>query len=217
MPRLLLAITFGALLFTPGVSSAGPVAVGDLLKFESSLGTLGGGAFLVDNTSNGAGIDFMTFCVQMTQHLDYSNLFRVGSITNSADDTPTSDPLDIRTQWIFSNFDAGLLGQYSSDEIQAAIWKIEGEWTNSFGQSEQLISLAQNSVTGWQNNGVRVLNLFYTDGRRAQDQLSLIAVAPLLPPPEGTPEPGTLAIMGIGGLVLAGRKRLKGRWSGRLA
>ncbi len=62
---------------------------------------------------------------------------------------------------------------------------------------------------GWQNNGVRVLNLFYyPDGTPAQDQLSLVAVAPLLPP-SGTPEPATLAIMGIGGLVLAARKRLK--------
>ena len=209
MRKLLPAFALVALLFTPRVSSAGPVAVGDLLQFTGSLGTLGGGAFLVDNTSDGVqGVDFMTFCIQMTQYLDYSHLFRVGNISNSADDPGGPDPLDAKTKWIFGQFDAGELGGYSSDEIQTAIWKIEGESTDSFGNSDQLIADAAAGIAaGWYDPGVRVLNLFYyPDGTPAQDQLSFVAVAPLLPP-SGTPEPATLALMGLGGAVLAARKR----------
>jgi len=203
------ALVIIAVLFTARTSFADPIAVGDLIRFTGSQGTLGGGAFLIDNTANGAGVDFMTFCVQMTQHVDYSSLFRVGGITNYADDDAGNDPLSTATQWIFSSFRAGILTNYSSDEVQAAIWKLENEWTSTVGKSDQLISVAQTQVAGgWVNNGVGVLNLFYTDGRKAQDQLTFTAVAPLQQP---TPEPASLALMGIGGLALAARKRLKNR------
>ena len=193
------------------VSSADPISVGDLIKFQGSTGTLGGGAFLVDNTSNGAGVDFTTFCLQMTQHIDYSSLFRVGAITDFADDAAGNDPLSTATQWIFSSFRAGLLPSYSADEIQGAIWTLEGEWTGSAGNSAGLITLAQSHVaSGWVNDGVGVLNLFYTDGRKAQDQLTYNQVAYLPPPPsDPTPEPATLVLMGLGGLMVGARKRLR--------
>jgi len=78
-------------------------------------------------------------------------------------------------------------------------------------QLRGLITLAQNNVAaGWINDGVGVLNLFYTDGRKAQDQLTYTQVANLPPPPsQPTPEPATLLLMGVGGLVLGSRKRLR--------
>ena len=82
---------------------------------------------------------------------------------------------------------------------------------SSAGNSGALITLAQNHVAaGWVNDGVGVLNLFYTDGRMAQDQLTFTKVAYLPPPPpDPTPEPATLVLMGLGGLVLGSRKRLR--------
>ena len=211
MRTLLPCTTFAAVMLVATVSSADPISVGDLIKFQGSTGGLGGGAFLVDNTSNGAGVDFTTFCLQMTQHIDYSSLFRVGGITNFADDASGDDPLSTATEWIFSSFRAGLLPGYSPDEIQGAIWTLENEWTSSAGNSAGLITLAQNNVAaGWVNDGVGVLNLFYTDGRKAQDQLTYTQVANLPPPPsQPTPEPATLLLMGVGGLVLGSRKRLR--------
>jgi hypothetical protein len=211
MRTLLRCTTFSAVMLVATVSSADPISVGDLIKFQGSTGGLGGGAFLVDNTSNGAGVDFTTFCLQMTQHIDYSNLFRVGGITNFADDAAGNDPVSTATEWIFSTFRAGLLTGYSPDEIQGAIWTLEDEWTSNAGNSTALITLAENHVAaGWVNDGVGVLNLFYTDGRMAQDQLTFTKVAYLPPPPpEPTPEPATLALVGLGGLVLGARKRLR--------
>jgi len=211
MRILLRAAVLVACMLTARASSAAPIAVGDLLHFTGSTGTLGGGAFLIDDVSNGAGVDFMSFCVQMTQHVDYSQLFRVGSITNYADDASGNDPLSSATQWIFSSFQAGLLNNYSADEIQAAIWKLEDEWTQSVGNSDLLISYAQSQVAqGWVNDGVKVINLFYQNGTQAQDQVIQMSVAALVPP-TGSPEPATLALMGLGGLVLAGRKRVMNR------
>jgi PEP-CTERM motif len=202
------------LVLTARVSSADPIQVGDLIKFTGTTGTLGGGAFQVDNLSNGAGVDFETFCVQMTQYLDFSNTFRVDSISNYADDASGHDPLSTATQWIFSSYRAGLLGGYNVDEIQAAIWKLEGEWNTTIGNSQSLINAAYAGVAqGWVNDGsVKVLNLFYYPSNvPAQDQIVQMSVAALLPPPTGTPEPATLALVGLGGLMAAGRKRLKAR------
>jgi len=211
MCALLRCITFAAVIFVATVSSADPISVGDLIKFQGSTGTLGGGAFLVDNTSNGPGVDFTTFCLQMTQHIDYSSLFRVGGITNFADDVGGNDPLSTATAWIFSSFRAGLLPGYSPDEIQGAIWTLEDEWTRNVGNSAALVTLAQSRVAaGWVNDGVGVLNLFYTDGRMAQDQLTYTKVAALPPPPpDPTPEPGPLLLIGLAGVVVGALKRLR--------
>ena len=200
MGTFLRVATFVALVLAAQVSSADQIAVGDLIRFQDTTGTLGGGAFLVDNTSNGEGVDFSTFCIQMTQYANFSDVFRVGGITDFADDLGGNDPISTATQWIFSTFRAGLLGEYSANEIQSAIWQLEDEWVGPVGQSDALIALAQSHVTsGWVNDGVGVITLFDMDGNRAQDQLVQV------------PEPGTFALVGIGWVALAGRKRLSDR------
>jgi hypothetical protein len=142
MRRYISALALLGLLFTAKSSAADPIAVGDLLRFYGSEGSLGG-PFLVDNISNGEGVDFLSFCVQMTQYIDYTSTFRVGAITDSADDPGGSDAISLETAWIFSGFRNGALGSYSVDEIQAAIWNLEDEWTTTIGNSAALISLAR--------------------------------------------------------------------------
>ncbi len=186
-------------------AAADTIHVNDNLKFVSSSGSLGGGAFSVDDTANGLGIDLLTFCLQRTQYIDYSSLFRVGSITDHADDASGDDPISNETAWIYANFRAGTLGGYSVDAVQAAIWYLEGEWTSDFGNSAALRSAAHAAVLGgYTNPNVAVLNLFYQNGTKAQDQLVLLPSVELR---STVPEPASLALLGSGLLALGRRLR----------
>ena len=189
-----------AVLSAAPAAYASQVEVGDLVRFKSSTGTLGGGAFVVDDVTDPTVADFLSFCVQVTQYINYSDNFRVAGITDYADDAAGNDAVGSETTWIMSNFSRGLLGAYTSNDIQWAIWQLEGEKGTSWGNSAALIGLAQAAVAGgWANDGVKVLNLFYANGTKAQDQLVYL-------PEELTvsevPEPGTLALVG-GGVIAA--------------
>jgi hypothetical protein len=197
------AIVCAALLTCAQRADANSVAVGDWVHFNGSLGSIGGGAFIVDDVTDPTVADFLTFCVQYSQHINYSSNFRVGGITDYADDVAGNDPISGETAWIMSNYVRGLLSGYSSNDIQWAIWKLEGERSTHWGNSAPLIALAHSAVVdGWTNDGVHVLNLFWSNGQLAQDQLVYMPVA-------AVPEPATLFLVGGGALVaLVARRRL---------
>jgi PEP-CTERM motif len=193
------SLVVAAVALVPTVAFADTILVGDNVRFLGTDGTLGGGAFQLDDLATGAGTDFLTFCLQRTEYLDYSSTFVVGGITGYADDASGPDFLSDETRWIYKSYRLGTLTGYSSDEIQAAIWTLENEWSSSVGNSTALIALAHTAVAGGANgDGVRVLNLFYASGAKAQDQLTFTAV----------PEPASMALLGLG-LFAAARRRRK--------
>ena len=200
------AIILGAVLSSAPLAYADSIAVGDSVRFTGSLGTLGGGAFLVQDITNVAVPDFVTFCVQESQYINYGSAFRVGSITDYADDAGGPDVIEAETTWIMSNFSRGLLGAYSSNDIQWSIWKLEGEQSGDWGNSAALINMAHLGVLGgWTNDGVKVLNLFWGDGTPAQDQLVYLPDPPTVT--SEVPEPGTVVLLGTGAVALLGYRR----------
>jgi hypothetical protein len=205
MRAFIRAVLCGAVLLTAHVVNASPIEADDWVHFNGSFGTLGGGAFRVDDITDAAVPDFLTFCVQVSQHIDYSHDFRVGSITDYADDAGGPDPLATETAWLMSSFSRGLLGAYSSNDIQWSIWQLEGEQIANWGNSAALINLAHLAVLGgWSNDGVKVLNLFAANGSPAQDQIVYM-------PPTVTitavPEPATLVLLSTGAMALVRRRR----------
>jgi hypothetical protein len=204
------------LLGVASVASASPIVPGDHVRFGDGPGTTGGGEFNL--TVNGLD-QFVTFCLQRTEYMDYSSTFTVGSInpytltdpSGNGGDAQGRDWLDPRTAWLYTQFRNGGLASYGYDytagtqahvaaanALQNAIWWFENELSSN--PNNDFIAAANNAInTGaWSGIGdVRALNLYYNNGLEAQDQLALIP----------TPEPASLTLIGSGVLLMLEKRR----------
>lgn len=221
MHRVVAAAFCAALLFTGRAASADSIAVGDTVHVLNSGGTIYGGVFYVDDLNVPGPIDLASFCIQIPQDINTTDLFNVGDISLFADDDSGPDPLDDRTAWIYEQFRGGFLGAYTENEIQAAIWVLEDEWTFADANAwfpalapglvtnaTTLITAAQAAVAGgFVNHNVRIVNLFFPDGSKAQDMLMLV---PGTTTQSEAPEPATLLLVGSAGAALI-RRRVKSR------
>lgn len=190
------------------------VQPGDLVKFKDSFGTTGGGEFVA--TINGGLDEFITFCLQRTEYIDFSTSFTVGGVNTAAatdavahggDPVTGLDVLSPQTAWLYTQFRANALPGYdylgpnraqSANALQNAFWWFENEL--SANPNNAFVIAANLAVAnGWTGLGhVRVMNLYFPDGREAQDQL-------VLAPP--VPEPAMLALFAVAGGVAWHRRR----------
>ncbi|MBI5863620.1 MAG: hypothetical protein HZB38_03745 [Planctomycetes bacterium] len=220
-----LAVLAGSLVLV-GAAFADNEQVGDRIRFYDAAGTLAG-EFGIDNLTQTSLADFRTFCVERRSYMDFdSRGFNVVGVTDRA--MPQNDQISAQTAYLYSQFRAGTLSNYSyggsrtasADELQEAIWRLEGELSGANGQAAAWIAEANAAVaTGgswydqWGNGAggydglnflgnVRVLNLTWGSsrnghyaGENAQDQLTLI------------PAPGAALLGAIGLALLRSLKR----------
>lgn len=137
MKRLLVLAALAALFLVPTTASAYDVNVGDILVVNPSglpQADGGGGPFLVQDITKGG--SFLSFCIELYEHLGYGSNETVADISQQAWynglGAPNVDPLDERTAYLYVKFRTVDFANASlSDDYQNAIWWIEGEFNGA--------------------------------------------------------------------------------------
>ena len=209
--RLSLAMT---IFVGVAVAEASPIVeAGDIIRMSDRPGTTGGGEFLM--TVNDAW-SFITFCLQRTEHIDFTHDFTVDAVSTYSLSDPAAnggsadlatlgrDYLSDQTAYLFTRFSDGTLAGYayagpnqvtSANQLQNAIWMFEQELP--LNASNPFVTLANGAVNSgaWSGIGhVRALNLSM-NGLEAQDQLTIVS------------EPASLFLLGSGIAVVVGTRR----------
>jgi hypothetical protein len=223
---IFVAVCLGVGFLVTGAAHAGWVASGDLIKVLDTAGPRfdGGGPFTIDNVTNPLAQDFVSFCLERNEYLNFNTEYRAelspiafnggvgGRIDiNLGDRVVPGDPLDTKTAFLYSNFFHGtlnnLLSGWTTVDLQKVFWHIEQELPCDFNlfknaKAKELYNLANTKSNGSLYDAC-VMNLYHpTTGVYQQSLLTTV------------PEPATIVIWGVFGacgLLYARRRRKAAR------
>ena len=145
MTRLLVSVIFVGIVFSANAAQATGITTGSQVKLLNSTGSLGGGPFGVDGPDAGNEADFLTFCLEINEFINYNTLYYVNIAENAVAGGAgggglTGDPLDSKTAYLYAKFLMGTLSGYDANDVasrnglQLAIWLIEQEVYEAGGE-----------------------------------------------------------------------------------
>jgi hypothetical protein len=229
-----------AMLASAGTGAfAGPLTVGDMIRMSDGPGTTGGGEFRMRSVA-GSWDEFITFCLQRTEYIDFTNQFRIGGISTFASSDPVAnggqapsgnDPLSWQTAYLYTQFRNNTLYRYDYDndsDTSAAAghdYDLAGGRTGSANMLQTAFWMFENELpmdtsnfyVGWANGAVaRGEWALYDIGNVRALNLyygttMTEAQDQLALAPTPVPEPATLTLVGSGALMLLARRRRANR------
>jgi hypothetical protein len=172
-------------------------------------GNFGGGEFGVYNFSNTAllpalgapvkvnGFDFQTFCIESNQDplpMDVQLNWTVSSFVNGNSLTPVQPG----TAYLYTqfwngtlsgyNYTLGALREHSADELQEAIWFLQGKWQSTLdAEAQAFVDAANAAVAGSWGNTIGDVRALNTSDGLAPTQDVLVRIISVQPPPPPPP------------------------------
>jgi len=195
------------------------VSVKDNVVWDGKSVNNGGefGFSVKGNKFGNNGFSWSTFCVETTQYLAGKN--KKMEVTGISSANSLGTDLKEEVAWLYWNFSKGSLGigdnEYTGStsdqqDLQLLIWNQMGQTLpgsvdpTTTSKFDDWLNQATAAIGGgWTNSGlVQVLNL-------GKKQDVLVAATDANPNP--VPEPASMALLGMGllGLVVVGRKKVK--------
>ena len=195
------------------------IGVGSIIKIHNGPGGPGGEFGIEDLAAPGV-IDFITYCVEKNEYINFTAPFYVESIASYANlggiGGPTNDPVDPRTAWLYYNYRQGTLANYdygpitdtdtsramSANALQNAAWYLEEEQSSPV-TGQDYVDAADAEYQSYLNDpgyfgnmeaaiaNVRIMNLRWNDENGNLAQSLLFSI----------PEPGTIAIWSVLGMI----------------
>ncbi len=206
MKNLAVATTLMLLILVVPLQSRAGVMIGDQIKFYDNVG-FPGGIFNIDVLNNPVAPNFKTFCVELTENVDFTTTYVVDNIGTTS--VLGGKSLTPYTAWLYDRFLHGTLASFNAaseidvNTLQLAIWESIGydqtdvsthvgpNWYNGYNAVLQNKPWSTNytyDVTHalWSGLGdVRIMNLKTLAGVNAQDQLTTV------------PEPFSIAVWSL--------------------
>ncbi len=193
--------------------------VGDVVKlYDGTWGTYGGGEFNVDVLFSGSEVDYISFCLERNETLNYGFPYLVYSVEDYAElgglsgSTAGKDYLDDVTRYTYWNYTFmdtfGTKSDELANNVQEVIWHLEGELnvmtpTAQIFYDNYIFGLSYYSITG----EVKVMNIGYYVYDIDKEQVFIHKQSQIVGSP--VPEPATVSLLGIGLVMLSWQMRKK--------
>lgn len=175
-----------------------------VVTYDSSVMNVFAGERNVTYQDDDFSISYETFCLEIDEDIDfdtYEAFTNTAAIAGGSGGGPF-DPLDPETAWIYQAYLYGNSYGWTAEDVQLAIWVQEDEILSApvYQNWQNVLDIGLLATQNAQGIGdVRILNLWTPVGGSKQYPIQDVLIV--------VPEPATLLLLGLGGLILRRKKR----------